>query len=81
MPSNEKSCNTHVIAVDGGMIGLADAGILQSLRCRDREKLDRNLMNALHQNAVNGSASVPLKESTEALGIRYYFEIEGERKD
>jgi hypothetical protein len=68
IPGNHSQKNTHIIGVDGGMIGLADSKALGLLSRRDRERLYHQLCEALDKKRDAGS--IALNSHTEAWAIR-----------
>lgn len=68
--TNHAAPESHVIGVDGGIIGLADAGSLIRLSRREREALYQELASASLQMGNRGAAFVPLSGLAEAWSIR-----------
>lgn len=63
------TANSHVIAVDGGIIGLADAGAIISLSRRDRERLYTQIAGASLRKGTQGAAFIALSSSLQVCAI------------
>jgi hypothetical protein len=68
-PPTQSTTDTHLIAIDGGILGLADAGAIFALTAREREILYHQLANTSRQSPNLGAASVALKDSIKAWVI------------
>lgn len=69
-PNTISTAQSHVIGIDGGILGVADAGAILSLSPRERERLYQRLASASGQRGACGAVSVPLDDSTVAWAIR-----------
>lgn len=68
-PKDDDTGESHVISVDGGMIGFADAAAIIELPRRSRERLDSQLAKASLAKKQRGAVSVPLAGTLQAWAI------------
>ncbi|MCI0748065.1 MAG: DUF4241 domain-containing protein [Verrucomicrobia subdivision 3 bacterium] len=60
---------SHIVGVDGGMVGLGDAGAIIGLSRRERERLYWRIVDAQLGKHAKGAVFVPIDSATKAIAI------------